>query len=63
MSALLVAATTMMPVLPSKPSISVSSWLSVCTATPGQQAEQAGGVLQQRYESFPEQRCSSRGKV
>ena len=31
MSARLVAAITMMPVLPSKPSISVSSWLSVCT--------------------------------
>mmetsp|Transcript_2441 Transcript_2441/g.8245 ORF Transcript_2441/g.8245 Transcript_2441/m.8245 type:complete len:369 (+) Transcript_2441:1806-2912(+) len=31
MSALLVAATTMIPVLPSNPSISVSSWLSVCS--------------------------------
>mmetsp|Transcript_58387 Transcript_58387/g.186138 ORF Transcript_58387/g.186138 Transcript_58387/m.186138 type:complete len:325 (-) Transcript_58387:545-1519(-) len=31
MSARLVAATTMMPVLPSKPSISVRSWLSVCS--------------------------------
>jgi hypothetical protein len=31
MSARLVAAMTMMPVLPSKPSISVSSWLSVCS--------------------------------
>mmetsp|Transcript_24173 Transcript_24173/g.82514 ORF Transcript_24173/g.82514 Transcript_24173/m.82514 type:complete len:511 (-) Transcript_24173:663-2195(-) len=31
MSARLVAATTMMPVLPSKPSISVSSWLMVCS--------------------------------
>mmetsp|Transcript_20549 Transcript_20549/g.53751 ORF Transcript_20549/g.53751 Transcript_20549/m.53751 type:complete len:387 (-) Transcript_20549:375-1535(-) len=31
MSARLVAAMTMMPVLPSKPSISVSSWFSVCS--------------------------------
>ena len=31
MSARLVAAITMTPVLPSKPSISVSSWLSVCS--------------------------------
>ena len=31
MSARLVAATTMTPVLPSKPSISVSSWLRVCS--------------------------------
>mmetsp|Transcript_6281 Transcript_6281/g.12773 ORF Transcript_6281/g.12773 Transcript_6281/m.12773 type:complete len:288 (+) Transcript_6281:1137-2000(+) len=31
MSARLVAATTMTPVLPSKPSISVRSWLSVCS--------------------------------
>ncbi len=31
MSALLVAAMTMMPVLPSKPSISVSSWFRVCS--------------------------------
>mmetsp|Transcript_24174 Transcript_24174/g.82518 ORF Transcript_24174/g.82518 Transcript_24174/m.82518 type:complete len:580 (-) Transcript_24174:349-2088(-) len=31
MSARLVAATTMMPVLPSKPSISVRSWFSVCS--------------------------------
>ena len=31
MSERLVAATTMMPVLPSKPSISVRSWLSVCS--------------------------------
>merc|ERR1719353_2179965 len=31
MSALLVAATTMMPVLPSNPSISVRSWLRVCS--------------------------------
>mmetsp|Transcript_20262 Transcript_20262/g.50447 ORF Transcript_20262/g.50447 Transcript_20262/m.50447 type:complete len:309 (+) Transcript_20262:898-1824(+) len=31
MSARLVAATTMTPVLPSNPSISVSSWLSVCS--------------------------------
>mmetsp|Transcript_10805 Transcript_10805/g.22451 ORF Transcript_10805/g.22451 Transcript_10805/m.22451 type:complete len:266 (-) Transcript_10805:469-1266(-) len=31
MSALLVAATTMMPVLPSNPSISVKSWFRVCS--------------------------------